>query len=698
MQEPSLRREALRREIGELELRIPWWERVIFFRDTPDEERLEAAKEELAAVDAEIAAIAAADEQIYAAVAVEIPQLRIAQHLGAVARTLAHHTELAIDWKYDEMAATLGDLAEAARSFYLPEVDVTRALDELAVCLERPPAGGVTSARPEPHDVWGWAPIRQDALVALANASLDRRTAEALRARLAKERADVDAIAAALDAARKERSLPARLLGDDEQTERLEAMFKNEEWEALGAAEGLRHALLQALGAYPPMRVYLAALSAMTIVSSLRLPERVITLHGDQVVRNTGQLGFAARAVIELITAAEEAFPGVVSFSGIALVDLGARAARRELSPYRAALARPEETPPPVAAPDAQSRLFAALDEHQVDDALSRGVAHARLFAATRAGDKNDESKIARWLGMGDGPEAESRDRWHRWAMSTLAQHAWLAVSRAGSRQFELAVRDALLEAHARLNAVGLVGDPSFLGSVCMLVNQPQALEAMDRLAAVVGGGLGLSGSRHQLADIAIDYVRRTAPRRPPYVWGDRPVILGWGDVVCTIGEALRQTGFVSGYDQLSAAVAEHNALVPRHVAAARDVPLLDKVNLFGESQAEQHRDQLTGRLAELRVFMRDAYRVLEQMLDAALAAYPPAQLYYGLERVRFWVANIHARRVSTGKSSHCAMVGHDHAREALATWTRSADKGFGLAPSNGILLARYAFRGVAVS
>ncbi len=153
LREPLRLREALRREIGELECRIPWWERIIFFRDTPDEERLEAANRELGAVDAEIAAIVAADEQVYAAAAAEIPQLRIAQHLGAAARKLAHHTELAIDWEYEDLAAILGELAEAVRSSYLPDVDVARALDELAVSLDRPSAAA--AARPEPHGVWG---------------------------------------------------------------------------------------------------------------------------------------------------------------------------------------------------------------------------------------------------------------------------------------------------------------------------------------------------------------------------------------------------------------------------------------------------------------------------------------------------------------------------------------------------------------
>ncbi len=492
--------------------------------------------------------------------------------------------------------------------------------------------------------------------------------------------------------------MAARLLGDGDQIGRLEAMFQNEKWEALGAAEGLRLALLQGLGAYPPMRVYLAALSAMTITSYLRLPERVITLRGDQVVRDTGQLGFAARAIVDLISAADEAFPGIVAFSGIAVVDQGTRVDRRELSPYRAALASPDQAPPPMAAPDAQSRLFAAFDEHEVEDSLARGVAHARVLAAARAGNGDDGSKLARWLGMEGGKgEMESLERWHAWAISTLAQHAWLAVSRAGARQFEITLRDAIIEAHVRLNAVAVVGERPILTLACVLVNQPQAIEAMDKLGAIVGGALGLSGSRNQLADLAIDYVRRTPPRRPPFVWGDRPVILGWGDVVATIGEALRQMGFVSLYDQLAAAIAEHNALVPHHAAAGRAVPLLDKVNLFTASKAEQLHERLRVRLSELHVIMRDTYRILEKMLDASFNTYPPAQLYYGLERVRLQVVCIHAKTVSTSKSSHCVMVGQDVAREMLATWTRGAYQAFGLAPSNGVLLARYAFRKIAV-
>jgi hypothetical protein len=694
------KRDALAREVREMEGHVSWLERAVFFRSTPDEARLRQAKAELEAAERELAERAERDRQAIVQVGADVPPLRIAQRLGEAYGRLARCVGEASDADLVGIATVLDALAEDVRNTYLADVDIEQAIDELDRRSRHDVPRAHPAPKPEEHPQWGWAPIGQEALVALAVANLDDAGVDALRARLQAERAELEAAEAGVRAAEEARSFGARVLGDSPELAEQKQALKKEEWDVFLATETHRLALLGALQAYPPMRVYLAACATATILSGTVLQESQIVWPGVIAFRNTGHLGFVATALTELVHATEAAFPGACVFARITVV-VPRATGQRALTPYRASPAA-EATAPPAQASAAAAQLFDALDRLGVSEWLARGVAHAAAGSTLRAKGEEERptlaSRLAFWSGAQTAKQAEDlelRGRWHAWAASTFAGRLWWAPSEAGAGQFEIALRDGLVNVHHKLNHVNAacyegvqhVFVPRFIAPV---------VEAIDRLGSVIGSGMNIGGTRYALADAARDYIERYPPSHPPYRPGDPPRLLTWPDVVATIGEALRAYGFGPAYAQLQAASAELEAVVPLGEQAERDVPFLDWLDFFTDSEAEQNRDRLLGRADELRMFLVRQRQALETMLDQGLLAYPPASLYYSLEVLRKHVLAIRLEVWNTRGGRHYQHIGLDTARWVLAGWTRSAYGLFGIAPSNGVLLARYALRTLA--
>lgn len=574
-------RDALVREIAELEGRVSWWDRIVFFSDTPDEARLEEATGQLEAVDAELAALTEADDRALAAAGAEMPALRVVLRVGQAYRwfqsTLAHDGD-----DHEATAKVLDALAVDVRTTYLAGVDVDREIEQLAARLEQ--AAPATDASPPPR--------------------------------------------------------PAG-----------------------------------------PIALYLAATAASAILTGVEIPERNFQAYGMLVSRRTGHIGLAAYALSQLLEATDESFPGLLAFATGILVTRSRlrRTGGAAQPPYRTQAARAEEARPPMRGPDAEGELFAKLDEEGISRWLARGVDHAVVAGARRRARGRAESARA-----------------HSESTVSVAQHACAMVSRAGSSSFEIALRDLLLDAHVRIETVrmGVVGLNHGTGE---LYDLGPAVDAVDRLLSFLGRSLGIGGTRHALAEAVFEHLERSPPVRPPYAPGQTPQLLCWSDLVVTLAEALRPTTFAASYAELRAATNELWALVPRADEAKRAIPLLDRVNFLTESAAERERKAIEQRGNQLRLVLLRTGPAIEAQLDQALQFYPPVALYYRLTTVRSLTAQIRAelRRDFEGRS-FWQLVGKDEAAWALSLWNRAVSSTIGIAPSNGILLARYAMRDIS--
>ena len=694
------RRDALAREAREMEGQISWLERVAFFRATPDDARLREVKAELAAVEREIAERAERDRSALVRVGADVPPLRFAQRLGEAYQRFTQSLRQLNDADLVSIATVLDALAEDVRVTYLSDVDVERAIDELEQRSREGDPSAAPPTKPEVHPQWGWAPVEQARLVAIAASSLDDAAVDALRARLEAERAELEVVEASVRAAQDRRGFSERIFGDDPALAQMKLALEKEEWDVFLATETHRLALLGALQAYPPMRVYLAATAAAATLTGTAVCEHQVLWPGTLGVRGTGHLGFVATAVTELVHATEAAFPGASGYAGITVV-VPRATAQKALTPYRAGPAA-EPASPPMHGSAAEAQLFEALDKLGVSGWLARGVAHAAAGATLQAKGAAERpslaSKLAIWSGGGStriAEDLERRGRWHTWAASTFAGRLWGTPSEVGAGQFEIALRDGIVGLHLALSHVatgGYEGDHQWFANRFVA----PAVVAVDRASAVVGSGIGLSGTRYALAEAARVFIESYPPSVPPYRPGDPPRLLAWPEVVATVAEPLRAMGFGPAYDRLKAAYTEYETVGALGAQAAREVPFMDVLNIFVESEAEQRRDQLLGRARELSTFILEQTKALEIMLDQALLAYPPASVFHGLEVVRKHVAAIQLEFYHTRSGRVVQHIGLDAARWALAGWTRSAYSLFPIAPSNGILLARYALRSLA--
>jgi len=73
------------------------------------------------------------------------------------------------------------------------------------------------------------------------------------------------------------------------------------------------------------------------------------------------------------------------------------------------------------------------------------------------------------------------------------------------------------------------------------------------------------------------------------------------------------------------------NQLANAHAAAVEAVPIVDKLNVFTDSEAEQHRDQLATEVQKTLFDFRNRAEQVHDLLDTSLALYPPMGLYVRL-------------------------------------------------------------------
>ncbi len=350
------------------------------------------------------------------------------------------------------------------------------------------PVDDPSPARFERDAVLGWAPIDPAHLRAATLRAMQTAAVAAARATLAKEEREYE------EAAQRQRDAQRRLkearggqdAGLSSTVQWLEQEAAREGSELTAAAEQLRELVVEALGVFPPMRVYAAALTA---AAALCTHPGVV----EYAIFDSGQVGarrsswsriMLFSALTELRDAADAAFDGLCSAC------MGIETSRdREGGPYRAAAAAEVQR---QEGPGDEVRLFMSLDAAGVPHMLRRGLVHTEMLGIVGRARRASAQKVSlldRLRFWSEEPseatEAElaARERWHLDALRTYAQRVHAVVSSAAAAFPVLSIRNGLMVLGVRLDQVR--AQATFL-VVCDLKGKDEAWEASMAVARAI--------------------------------------------------------------------------------------------------------------------------------------------------------------------------------------------------------------------
>ncbi|MBI4952917.1 MAG: hypothetical protein HY908_12860, partial [Myxococcales bacterium] len=311
---------ALERRLAEVEQRIPWWERVAFFHDAPDELTARTLGTELAAARAGLERASAELATAGAAAGAESPPVELGYRIDRVIReTLADGRVGRLAAAGKPIALELEALAERTLELFTAGFDASATV----AALVDPAARGALAnraGRPPARDArLGWAPATGEQIGAWAARALDGPALATALAILARERSECDAATRALAAARSRVTAwealapgksPSELAVDE-----VAGHLAREQAEAVSAAASVAIQIEGSLAAYPPVGVAEQALAAAAILRCLRpKQEDALSPEGERLVTAAADVrAIFLAALVELERAFGVAFPGLMA-------------------------------------------------------------------------------------------------------------------------------------------------------------------------------------------------------------------------------------------------------------------------------------------------------------------------------------------------------------------------------------------------
>lgn len=709
---------ALEQQLAAVKRLIPWWDRLAFFSDTVDEKRAAELNKQLAEARSAAEAAERRWDEALSTCRQELPPLEVVDRAARLCLRAASNPWLARGGKGgDELAAALEELAERTRSVWFPDVD-RRAIAELLW----DDAGRAAAAAADPGPLQadprlGWAPITHAELSTRAARALSTTGFAGARARLSKEHADWTAASQRLEQARAQVTLTDTLIPGPSVREQNVAVLRQalstEEQEVVHAQEEVHLAISRALSSHPMMRVHDAALACAAV---LRVPapcrEGQISAGGAVIWQPTA-CGRAVlwTAVTELRNACEAAFPGLPDLawprSGAEL-SLGPLA---QLSPYRQAAVVTDDEARDAEQQAPRGDAFGRLETHSMPAQLQRALAHAVALGDIERQHRAAEEQVSLldrmiFWSASDAERAarqwEQRQRWHHALLDGLTTEALYRVEAAMGGEPLFALRRAIVTAAMALRAIRTHEGSSSSSRTCPVIGQAEALGAAHRVASCLSQRYGPGGTRRSFADAVEQRLLLPASAVPR---PDPRVALDYPELVDLAASELRSTAFVQHRQHArQAGVLADQAQLAANQADAT-VSLLDRVNIFSDSEAERQRNAQLHASKAQRDSAWGHHRAAEQLLDRAMRVYPPAVLYYALEQVTASIAAIRAeqrRHTSTSKVGNrtvqrtyytCELLGKQRTCDAFRRWTQWVLQVFGPLPSAGELLERYAAR-----
>ncbi|MBI5367405.1 MAG: hypothetical protein HZA54_10250 [Planctomycetes bacterium] len=713
--------DAFERERAELRGRIPLWDRVIFFSDTPDEARakevereLTAARRRRSAVERELADLLAAAEKTY-------PPLALARRIETALALAAAVLRAPGDSRgRARLAAGLHALGDQVLADYAPDFSARRfeaQLSDLETC--RVAAAGAAAvargaAEPAAGPVLdlerGYAPMRQaDLLPLVARRLLDGPLFERLAGRA--EWAQVcnrfldDLRRAEAQIPWYDRLNPLSDSPAEQERDRLEQELARTEAEWSARVERARAAFLEALGAFPPLGLYVRIAEAGALAEALAPGT-------ERVLDGRGRLVNASVAT-----------PGALLLAALSGVAAHFRAAfALELPGRLVAILAGEGASPGNAEPELRrlAPLVARLDAGAAPGLRDRALEHARVSGAIRrcrqeggGSEAGARSRLLSWVPAltGRDREAQARAELHAERTRRLWSDLVTEVERAAEGVPALFLREQTVRLRSLVAQVDTYTEVFDRPVACSVFHREALLTTLQRIRQTLEEAYGLAGVEDRLMAAVAAAAPAPAEIRGDEVYGVRP--LSPAALHGFLAHRLEDTAFATVFRRLEAAEAERLRAEDGAEQAAARVSLWDRLNVFSDTDDERTERAERGRAAALTREIRDAVRKVKTWFPAACRVYPPIELYYRLPEVVAAVSGLRAEctgsrfsLVPAGGDSlgsrrterwRCRLIGKAAAVRAVADWSARFAAAFGPMPSRHRILELWAEGGAGL-
>ena len=618
-------------------------------------------RHETAGIDAELLAkrarFAVVREEMRRALAIaarEIPPIGLAMSLDRLLDRL-RKVGMSLHGEEATQAALANDFdafAASVASIWVKGFDA----DAFAQALS---AGGPVTTLPPPQtdERHGFVPISAEELLSRSRWALEGARFEELRATVERETRLhreltwelVGATPGPFDLASSIDALFAPPAAPRPRRQEAAARLAAERLELLRATENVHYALVEALGAFPPMRIHFAASAVAGLLRGrFAAPELELDTRtgGSRWVEGHFWMAMVFRAAEKLVATFVDVLPGISVVLGAHADDPALRRpAAPGQPPYRTPGRQDEapSQPPPASAAALEASFVKKMDAAGVTETIDRAIAHGVMIDRARSSRADAASPLGKGLEGGSAELVAERIEWHRHFLEGLAREASFRVSHAASGLPGFHVRDALTRVAATVGALRC-GSSTASNAEPFVFGVKDALEACNVLDGVLWNVFALDCGRSVLASAAAAHIEANPlPRSWPVGAGDEHRVLSQSELVVLLGETLRPTRFAVAWFK------------------ARTDPLA----------------------------------AVEAMrcLDEALEVYPPAAMQVALLDLRAAVgATRPGSSVETARGGEAPRVlGYPEVVEKLMAFTRRAVKLFGSMPTNGALVARSA-------
>jgi len=695
---------SLRRQLAEVEGRIPLWDKLIFWSDTADEAERNELQAEITRRRDELATHNKTYHGSLEQVGRSFPPFSLGVRLAKCLQLIHENVQVesglfpfssqVID--IVEVTRLLESLGEQIKSYYFSDFDQELLLRRIATKEDCQREARSFHEESFLNDYSGYSPIDTEDLIPLvAQKLLDEVFFDSSR-QLAKQLEEHQELSIALKKAKGQVPLldklnifsdsPAEKLRDD-----LEKDFVRSAHRLQQSTEELQLHITESLKAYPPMGLYQAVGSVLAVLRSLEPDADTTISAGGRVVSNP----VAAPGVLLQVSIRElkSAFLGL--FGELPLV--------HELLKDSIALQ------PSICTKSLQD-IFVYLDEHDAEKWVKKGLVHATMKGQLIQRKREVQSEIS-WLDRmvfwsdttEETKEKEYKERaaWHKSALGACWHGLLEMTEQAGRAQLPFLLRDFAINATHRISSIHTSSLESGMRKTCSVYGRKEARQALNNIRKLLEEQFGFGGTRENMMAELVQYLREHPEREEICIQDKRKIQLQ--ELKIVMANQLRGSGFVERFENLQDAKKRRRKVRSSSEEVATRISIWDRINILSKTPAQEEEDVLEEEINELSSNIREELDALNELFEVALEAYPPALLYYMMGGVYHAVSQIRAVcrsktvRTGTGKDRrtetryYCELRGKTRALHAMAAWCEMMVRVYGELPGYHSVLEAWA-------
>lgn len=690
----------LRHELKEVQQRIPTWDRIIFFSDTPDEALEDQLQQKLEAQERALNDYFDDVEGRLQSISEEFPPFAFAVSLENCLRSSRTGQLVKLTNKKkgrgQKLEVVLKDLAQQVLDIYLPDFDIEKvdALQSKKRCESL--AVNADEEFLRENDRLGYHPTTMDrvlpqcakALLASDYFELKQDYRDLLREenRLLKD----------YETAQDQVSLLDKLNVFSKSKDQKEASERHKDYQALhrkrrAVYEELRQELHQALSIFPPLDLYQSLLETAAITDLLR-PEEEETIHSSGQIIHEPVDRYGALQILsfnQLMTTFSETFP--------------------ELQLPDSLCFRVEEVGP---FPKSIEMLIDQIDRSVIPNDCEEALEYFSLLGqlGPQIEESSDKSSLLDRLiffseteDQRELEELSQRRKWNQRFVSSIWEGMLDEVGALAQSLGPFRLRDGCLDAIHSIAKIHTQSRRSSFRIDCKVYGQEEALSILYDIRDIFRQDFFMRGRRDALLAEVYELLRASPEAYSRPERRRRFIRMPYENFVTELANELSDSPYCELYERSRALTEKLSILKDQKEDAEEDVSLWDRINIFTSSAEEDLRDDLKALIAFENDELHSTLNQLNGVFNQAVQIYPAAQHYFDLQSVIVAVRGIRAIcqsyrvTVGTGDSRRretryrCVLRGHDGAKNTMRHWASEFSCRFGHLPGYQQVLETWA-------